>query len=265
MRIIAVDWSGALLGAERKIWLAEVSGGELVRLEDGRSRVEIAEHLILEAAHSPKMIVGLDFAFSLPEWFLRQQGFSHASELWALPHAAIERWLLECAPPFWGRPGKPRPDGLAALRYRRCELTIPAIAGLRPKSVFQVGGAGAVGTGSLRGMAILHRLRASGFTIWPYDPPGWPRVLDIYPRVLTGPVHKANAAARAAYLEGRYPDLHPDLHEKAAASDDAFDAAVSALVMAQHVRELSALPAIDEPWVGLEGLMWYPGWSVPAR
>jgi hypothetical protein len=42
---IAVDWSGAARGAERRIWLAEVAGGRLVRLECGRSRAELVRHL----------------------------------------------------------------------------------------------------------------------------------------------------------------------------------------------------------------------------
>ncbi len=38
MRVIAIDWSGALKAVAKKVWLAEVAEGRLVRLEDGRSR-----------------------------------------------------------------------------------------------------------------------------------------------------------------------------------------------------------------------------------
>ena len=44
-RVIAVDWSGAKTGARRKMWLAEVCGGRLQRLESGRDRCELIEHL----------------------------------------------------------------------------------------------------------------------------------------------------------------------------------------------------------------------------
>ncbi len=39
---IAVDWSGARTGSERRIWLAEVRAGDLVRLENGRSAADLA-------------------------------------------------------------------------------------------------------------------------------------------------------------------------------------------------------------------------------
>lgn len=81
LRIIAVDWSGATAGADRKIWLAEVENRELVRLECGRGREALAEHLIAEASRDPELVVGIDFAFSLPAWFLEQRGLSKGPEL----------------------------------------------------------------------------------------------------------------------------------------------------------------------------------------
>ena len=65
-RVLAVDWSGAQAKADRKIWLCEVSGGEVRRIERGRSRQQIAAHLIEEAERDPGFVVGLDFAFSFP-------------------------------------------------------------------------------------------------------------------------------------------------------------------------------------------------------
>jgi hypothetical protein len=41
-RVLAIDWSGAIRGAQRKIWLCEVAGGEVRRLENGRTPEEIA-------------------------------------------------------------------------------------------------------------------------------------------------------------------------------------------------------------------------------
>ncbi len=88
LRVIAIDWSGAKSGARRKIWLAEARVGrdgsepEIVRLECGRSRREIERHLLEEAEREPELIVGLDFAFSLPAWFLREHELTTARELW---------------------------------------------------------------------------------------------------------------------------------------------------------------------------------------
>src|SRR5690606_34245345 len=138
-----------------------------------------------------------------------------------------ETWLADCVPPFWGRPGKTRPECEEPLRQTEKSLRVGGIA---PKSVFQIGGAGAVGTGSLRGMPALHELVQQGFAIWPFMAAGRATVVEIYPRVLTGEVIKTNAVERATFLD-RWPDLPSALRGIAAAGDDAFDAAVSALVM----------------------------------
>ena len=82
-RVIAIDWSGAVQGAARKIWFAEVVDGRVARLECGRSRAEVEAFLLDEAARDPRVITGLDFAFSMPAWFLRERGFASASALWA--------------------------------------------------------------------------------------------------------------------------------------------------------------------------------------
>ena len=258
MRLIAIDWSGDRGGAHRKIWLAEAAAGNLVRLESGRDRQEIAEHLIAEAERTPGLVVGLDFAFSLPEWFLHERGLAGAKDLWALVDREGEQWLAACQPPFWGRPGRGRPH--VPAEYRSTDRAVPATAGIRPKSVFQIGGAGAVGTGSLRGMPVLHRLNRAGFSVWPFDPPGRPQVVEIYPRVLTGPVNKSDPAGRAAYLAERYPQLGAGVLASAISSEDAFDAAVSALVMSGHERDLMTLPAVADHRSLLEGLIWHPAW-----
>ena len=255
-RTIAIDWSGAATGAARTIWLAEASAGQLVRLERGRGRVELAEHLVAEAQRTPEMIVGLDFAFSMPAWFLRQHGLADGPALWDLVARDGERWLAECEPPFWGRPGRRRPaldDDL-----RRTDRDVPSIGGIRPKSVFQVGGAGSVGTGSLRGMPVLRQLRNAGFAIWPFDEPRWPRIIEIYPRLLTGAVNKGSREARTDYLAARHPMLATELRRLAASSEDAFDAAVSALAMDAARGELATLPALDDPLSRCEGRIWAP-------
>lgn len=258
---LAVDWSGAMSGERSKIWLAEVRGGTLLRLECGRSREELVDDLVSYARRHPSLVVGLDFAFSLPEWFIKSRGLRSAAELWTLVERECEGWLAGCVPPFWGRPGYRRP-ALSELpeSFRRTERSVESVAGIRPKSVFQIGGAGAVGTGSLRGMAALARLRAGGFSIWPFDQPIGPVVVEIYPRLLTGPVVKSSAEKRDAYLSQHYRELDRSTRMRAARSDDAFDAAISALVMAKHGDALASLPSVVEPQLRREGIIWYPGW-----
>jgi hypothetical protein len=259
VRVIAIDWSGARIGARRTIWLAEVHGDAVVRLENGRTREDIGDVLIAWADRDRRLVIGLDFAFSLPEWFLVERGLLDGPALWALAVAQAEAWLAECRPPFWGRPGTKRPPLAAHSRWT--EEATPAVGGIRPKSVFQVGGAGAVGTGSLRGMPLLHRLHAAGFHIWPFDQPGWPLVVEIYPRLLTGAATKSKGERRAAYLAARYSSLTAGVLAAATGSEDAFDACISALVMARHRSQLAALPPVVDPLIRREGLIWHPDWQ----
>jgi hypothetical protein len=258
-RAIAVDWSGAIAGVRRKIWLAEASNGVLTRLECGRNRAELVDHLIEMSQADPNFVVGMDFAFSLPQWFLEASGLTSVHQLWALAESRAEDWLRECPTPFWGRNRvKKWPID---QEFRRTELAVPGVTGIRPKSVFQVYGAGAVGTGSVRGLPFLKQLHDAGFSIWPFDPPGWPRVIEIYPRLLTGPVKKANADERARYLVRIGSEMSTELLMKAASSEDAFDATVSAIAMGRELGSLTQLKQTADPVLQLEGIIWHPGWE----
>jgi hypothetical protein len=258
LRCVAVDWSGArdVRDQRKKIWLGEAVDGALVRLEDGRDRDALAAQLIADAERDPGLVVGLDFAFSLPAWALAALGADDAPALWALAERAGDGWLAGCVPPFWGRNGVRRPAGRE--EFRRTEREVRAVRGIVPKSALQVAGAGHVGTASVRGMPTLARLRAAGFHVWPFDRPAFPLVVEIYPRVLTGAVNKSSFAERCEYLRTTFPELPTELAVHAMQSDDAFDAAVSALVMSRRVEEFLALPAADDPQRRAEGWIWEP-------
>src|SRR5205085_1566726 len=109
-RILAVDWSGARAGERRAIWLAEAAGGRLTRLSGGWSREEVVAHLLEEAERDPDLVAGLDFAFSLPEWFLRARGIDDVWNAWDLVACEAEAWLRDPQPPFW-RERKPPGEG----------------------------------------------------------------------------------------------------------------------------------------------------------
>lgn len=174
MDVVAVDWSGAKTGSEDHIWSAHVRHGTLLDLRNGRSRPGVVADLIARKEAAPEgLTVGLDFSFSLPAWFLRQRGHTTVTDLWHAVAAQGEEWLATCDPPFWGRPGRPRPDLEAHLRQSEAAIKV---GGISTKSPFQIGGAGSVGTGSLRGMPHLLDLRAAGFSIWPsilHQPGKW--------------------------------------------------------------------------------------------
>jgi hypothetical protein len=245
---IAIDWSGRVTaaGQRRHIFVATWCDGALT-LENGYTQAEVAELLLRTAEEHPELVVGLDFAFSFPAWWLREQKCSSGAELWQRATSEGEGWLREGRDPFWGRPGRPRPREQEGFRVTDKQLNC--------KSPFQIGGAGAVGTGSIRGMPMLARLQQAGFHIWPFQPPKLPLVLEIYPRYFTGPVVKSSQRAREEYLsDARFANLPREILQTASSSEDAFDALCSVLGMVGEAEQLSALA----DGCHLEGAIWQP-------
>jgi hypothetical protein len=263
VEVVAVDWSGAVTGSSTHIWLAHVVDGELVALRNGRNRQEVVDDLVALRSRAPGgLVVGLDFSFSFPAWFVRAQSCATVGDLWETVERDGEGWLAACDTPFWGRPGRRRPELQAHLRHAEQSISV---GGISPKSTFQIGGAGAVGTGSVRGMPHLRRLRAAGFSIWPFDLASPWTILEIYPRLLTGPVHKSSREQRALYLaEAPWAGsvaLTPAFAASIVESEDAFDAAISALVMGRHLADLADLATLrqsTDPLTLLEGDVWRP-------
>jgi hypothetical protein len=258
LSIVAIDWSGRLSGAREAIWIAQVdASGQLTTLENGRDPAETVDYLIDLAQRAPRPVVGLDFAFGFPAWWSRQRGWCDGRDVWQAMATQGAQLLEQCEPPFWGRPGQPRKH-LSDEGLRKTDTAIGI--GPQPKSVFQIGGAGAVGTGSVRGMAQLHRLAAAGFAVWPFDKDDGTRpvAIELYPRRLTGSVNKSAWRARHAYLLANHADQPKAMLERAAGSEDAFDAAVSAIVMGRHRDHLVTLPIVDDPTLRLEGQIWTP-------
>jgi hypothetical protein len=291
-RVVGVDWSGDQgPGQRRKIWAGvwTASTGK-VELESGRSRVELMEWLVEMAKETPRMVVGFDFSFSYPAWFLREMGIGSAPEFWrVVAEGQGEKWLhKDCEDVrFWGRVG-PRRHGKKPTEFCgehahrmlrraetvlkvRAEITDPLaaarVAGIAPKSVFQIGGAGSVGTASLRGMPGLLRLRSAGFYVWPFDAPSAkrPLVVEIYTRLMTGAVNKSSEAARSAYLAKKrrenalYAGISRAVMAKAKGSEDAFDALVTAMVMVEHRGEFARLRKTEDEVFRMEGQTWVPG------
>jgi len=295
-RVVGIDWSGRVDAAGQRrhiwagVWTADMRGMASVQLEGGRTRTEVAEWLIEMAQETPRMVVGFDFCFSYPAWFVRDEhGMRSAPEFWkrVVEEGHVERWLMRGAEDrrFWGKPHK-RPAEFSGEHLHRmlratdidCKILaeIPEaerqarVKGITPKSVFQIGGSGSVGTASLRGFAVLLRLREAGFRVWPFDEPALtekephPLVVEMYSRLNTGAVHKSNATARAAYLlkkrreDAAYAALSRGVMQKARGSEDAFDALVSTMVMAERSDSFMRLPKPRDPLHGIEGWTWAP-------
>jgi hypothetical protein len=300
LRLIAIDWSGRIdvAGQRRHIWAAiwTRSGSETtVQLEAGRTRDEITEWLIELAREIPRMVVSIDCCFSFPGWFLEEHGCEDMFAFWRKANAGLaEQWLdRECDEiardeRFWGAPHK-RPEQFCGAGYRRMfrfadydnkiaqgmEGGDPERAakmrGITPKSPFQIGGSGSVGTGSLRAMTMLERLHDAGFRFWPLENAAIdakaprPLVVEMYTRLMTGAVAKSNAEARKRYLsakrktDGLYSLLGRTVLSKAQGSEDAFDALVSVIEMARYADEFGGLKATRDPELRREGLTWRPG------
>src|SRR5580765_707711 len=194
-RIVAVDWSGRVdaAGQRRHIWAGVWEAGGGVTLEAGRTREELVDWLIAMARETPRMVVSLDCCFSFPAWFLTEHGCATVFEFWRKVAAGLgEQWLAREAEAvardarFWGAPHT-RPEELSGDNFHRgLRLTdmenkvtpkmldgdperAAKVKGITPKSPFQIGGSGSVGTGSLRAMPSLLRLWEAGFRVWPYE------------------------------------------------------------------------------------------------
>jgi len=297
-RVVAVDWSGDKgPGQRKKIWAGvwAASTGR-VTLEGGRSREELIAWLIELARETPRLVVGVDCCFSFPAWFLAEHRCATVVEFWQ--HVAAghgERWLArECEDArFWGvagslrsgkRPAEFSGDGVRRMMRetdfenkiaQRVEGGDPERAakmfGITPKSPFQIGGSGSVGTGSLRAMPFLLRLRDAGFRVWPFDGAALadgkpaPLLVEMYTRLLTGPVAKSNETARRQFLRARrkedaaYAGLSRRVMEKALASEDAFDALVCCMEMVRWQGQFASLRATEDAVLRMEGITWRPG------
>jgi hypothetical protein len=290
------------------VWTRGTDGSVKVELEAGRTRDEITEWLIEMARETPRMVVSIDCCFSFPGWFLEEHGCEDMFAFWRKANAGLaEKWLTpqRTRPPgtpwlarecdavarderFWGKPHK-RPEQFCGAGYRRMfrfadydnkiaqalEGGDPERAakmrGITPKSPFQIGGSGSVGTGSLRAMTMLERLHEAGFRVWPLETAALdrkrprPLLVEMYTRLMTGAVAKSNAEARKRYLAARketdvvYAAVGRAVMKKAQGSEDAFDALVSVMEMARHVEEFARLRATRDTELRREGLTWRPG------
>jgi hypothetical protein len=300
-RVVAVDWSGdrSAAGQRRKIWAGvwtDGPDGGTVRLESGRTRAELCEWLVELALETPRMVVGIDCCFSYPAWFLVEHGCATVFDFWrAVAAGKGEAWLhRECGDArFWGvtgtartgkRPAEFGGEGLRrmmratdwenkiAVRMEGGDSERAAtMKGITAKSPFQIGGSGSVGTGSLRAMPVLERLREARFRVWPYEAAALgvknpkPLLVEMYTRLLTGPVAKSNELARRAYLrekkttDSAYAGLVRGVLAKAYASEDAFDALVCCVEMAKWRAEFAGLKATRDAVSRVEGITWRPG------
>ncbi|MCS7041279.1 MAG: hypothetical protein NZR01_00630 [Bryobacteraceae bacterium] len=163
-----------------------------------RTQAEAEAEILGALRKAPgRVLAGFDFCFALPAWAMERLGGWR--RLWAFLEQRGGRSPAEIAMelnvalgggvdgPFWGFPAMPRkPRPYLWTEFRACELRMKA-AGLHPKPVFQIRGAGAVGGQSLAGIGVLERLRKElEARVWPFEETRGARVVmaEVWPAVL---------------------------------------------------------------------------------
>ncbi len=246
-RIVTVDWSGAASasGQRRDIWLAELDAtrGEVVRVRPGFTREEVTDEL-LRLASGGRTLIGLDFAFSYPaSWARDESGFTSAPELW-------ERYWSDGIPEDWTDRPPWRPDD---RRLRRTDEELDLPEGYpRPRSAMDLRQIhGNVGRQTLRGIPTLLRLRGrANVSVWPFDPAEGSVVVEIYPGAYRPSDDSGRRLDRDATVDrlASWMDLPRWLTALMRGEPNAFDAALAGLVLLHHIRSVEmqlAAPRTD--------------------
>lgn len=219
-RVIIVDWSGrsTLSPADPSkdaIWIGCCDAdGETQTYHRSRTAAEAALRAAL--ADGGRQLVGFDFPLGYPQGFARRlTGTDEARTLhgWITreiedgPDNANNRFEVAAkvnqligggAGPFWGSPkARPRPHlpalktvdyaALGLAEKRRVERENPPA-----KTVWQLLGAGSVGSQALLGIPVVHRIAATtGAAVWPFEVPQEMTLAEVYPSLLASAVTSA--------------------------------------------------------------------------
>jgi hypothetical protein len=228
-RVIVVDWSAANLPTSptnraNAVWIGchDAEGGaEWHHRTRFEAEVQLLTLMATARAAGLRLLIGFDFAMGYPAGFARRlTGEAKAPAVWRWLSAAItdtaanrnNRFAVAAAinalfpegpGPFWSHPtgqhwpGLPyRRTGIDYATLGLAEMRAAETAVPRAKSPWMLFNPGSVGSQSLLGLPLIHRLSQQPDTaVWPFDPPDASVVIaEIYPSLLAGPVAKlANA------------------------------------------------------------------------
>ncbi|MBN8630780.1 MAG: molybdopterin guanine dinucleotide synthesis [Rhodobacterales bacterium] len=222
-RVIVVDWSAANLPTSatsraNSIWIGchDAEGGAEWHHRT-RAAAEAQILALIDAARGDglRLLIGCDFAMGYPAGFAaRLTGEARAPSIWAWLAEAIDdgpdnrnnRFEVaarinaafpEGPGPFWSHPsGQPRPGlpfrrtgiDYAALGLAESRLAERTVRGA--KSPWMLFNPGSVGSQSLLGLPMVHRLSLRGdVAVWPFEAAESPVVLaEVYPSLIAGPV-----------------------------------------------------------------------------
>ncbi len=267
-RVIVVDWSAANLPTSptnraNAVWIGchDAEGG-IEWHHRTRAAAEAQLLTLIDTARTDglRTLVGFDFAMGYPAGFAqRLTGEAKAQAVWRwlseavtdtednrnnrfAVAAAINGRFPEGPGPFWSHPtGQSWPGlpyrrvgidygALGMAEFRAAEAAVP-----RAKSPWMLFNPGSVGSQSLLGLPLIHRLcQRPDVAVWPFDAVDRPVLLaEVYPSLMTGPVAiLANAEdlpadqaqvrllSRALYALSRSDRLSPLLHSPAIAAEE---------------------------------------------
>ena len=221
-RVIVADWSAAnlptsLTNRANAVWIGchDAEGGaEWHHRTRASAEAQLVTLIDTARAAGQRVLIGFDFAMGYPAGFAKRlTGEARAEAVW--------RWLAEAIidvenrnnrfevatrinaafpegpGPFWSHPtgqswpGLPfRRTGIdyAALglsETRAAEAAVP-----RAKSPWMLFNPGSVGSQSLLGLPMIHRLsQLPDVAVWPFTAPDAPVTLaEVYPSLIAGPV-----------------------------------------------------------------------------
>lgn len=227
--VIIVDWSARAKPSPKKprkdaIWIGVHGAGGAeehyctTRLE---AEAKLNALLTAEAVAGRRVLVGFDFPMGYPAGFAKRlTGSDTARAVWQWLAAHISddarnttnrlavggqiNALFQPIPgPFWGRP---QGQDIAHLPFTKAvdytALSLSerrAVERLLPSAspVWQLMGAGSVGSQSLTGLPMIHRLaQRPGCKVWPFENTEANLVLaEVYPSIITAAVARSIAAS----------------------------------------------------------------------
>ena len=279
---IGVDWSGARGECQRGIQVAEASIGNIAPViisppdKRGWSRQAVLNYLKEKATHH-RVLAGIDFAFAHPYGTKTYYpGVSSSPEdaqsLWEMIDTVNGDqdhlygggiWHHPEFGPFYNAPVKDGRGKKFESRRRVTELASASVNGRHPSPTFNCVGPAGVGTGSLAGMRLLHRLVGNA-SIWPMAmvPEASLTVVEIFPSLyfsmagVTDRSKKADPLGTLNQALGWWQSLPVNaIAERLPDQDDA-DALISAaaLRMLGHdglpeVPEATRIDACREGWI----------------
>jgi molybdopterin-guanine dinucleotide biosynthesis adapter protein len=229
--VLIVDWSAKASPSPAKpskdaIWIGVRREGHAEsQYFRTRQAAEAGLVLLLDAERRAgrRVLAGFDFPMGYPTGFAgRVTGQADPRLLWAWLAcritdddrnttnrlhigAQINALFQPLAGPFWGRPkGQDIPHlpftkavDYPALGLSERRAIEQQVAGA--KSVFQLMGAGSVGSQALTGLPMIHRLQQRPDTqVWPFDAPGDAALVlaEVYPSILKDAVARDPAAIK---------------------------------------------------------------------